>query len=143
MESVGFIQQEFRRLANPRKAKPMAAYMKTDMPFYGVQKPARVAVCQELKRRFPIESAAQYRRAVLALWNLPHREEKYAAIWLAQACPRFIKPGAMPLYRRLIVEGAWWDFVDDVAIRLAGMVWLHHRETASAIMDRWVEHDCV
>jgi 3-methyladenine DNA glycosylase AlkD len=138
-DMVNFIQREFRRQANPRKAKPMAAYMKTDMPFYGVQKPARVAVLREMKTKFPIESASGYKRAILALWNLPHREEKYGAIWLAQAYPSYITPASVPLYRRLIVEGAWWDFVDDLAIRLVGVVWLNNRAKITPIMDKWID----
>jgi 3-methyladenine DNA glycosylase AlkD len=138
-EMIHFIQSRFRALADPRKAGPMAAYMKTDMPFHGIQKPQRVQVFREMKKQFPIESAAQYKRAILALWNLPHREEKYAAISIAQSWPEFMVPGAIPLYRRLIVEGAWWDFVDDIAIRLTGIVWLKHRPRMSAIMDKWID----
>src|SRR5262245_39479737 len=125
-EMVVFIQSRLRAVADPHKAKPMAAYMKTDMPFYGVQKPARVAIMREPKKKFPIASAADYKRAVLALWKLPHREEKYGAIWLAQAWTQYITPASVPLYQQLIVEGAWWDFVDDLAIRLTGIVWLNH-----------------
>ena len=70
--------------ANPAKAGPMAAYMKTDMPFYGVQKAGRVPIMRMLKRECPPASRAEYERAVLALWDLPHREEKYLAIGYAQ-----------------------------------------------------------
>lgn len=138
-DMIVFIQHQLRKQANPRKAKPMAAYMKTEMPFYGVQKPARVAVLREAKKRFPITTRAQYQKAILSLWKLTHREEKYGAIWLAQAYPEFIVPESIPLYRRLIVEGAWWDFVDDLAIRLTGIVWLNHREVASEVMDKWID----
>ena len=138
-ELVRFVQTRFRALANPRKAGPMAAYMKTDMPFYGVQKPARVAVLREAKAKFPIETRSQYESAILALWKLPHREEKYAAIWIAQGFDEFIVPASLPLYRRLIVEGAWWDFVDDVAIRLVGRLTLDHRSKLAPIMDRWID----
>ena len=139
-ELVTFVQRRFRDLADPRKAGPMAAYMKTDMPFYGIPKPQRVPVFHEMRKRFPIENQRDYQRAVLALWKLPHREEKYAAIHVAQAWPKFITPASLPLYQQLIVEGAWWDFVDDLAIRLAGILWLNHRETASGVMDTWIDH---
>jgi hypothetical protein len=49
------------------KARDMAAYMKTDIPFYGVQKPARVVIMREAKKKFPITSRSEYQRAVLAL----------------------------------------------------------------------------
>jgi 3-methyladenine DNA glycosylase AlkD len=138
-ELVTFVRASFRALSDSRKAREMAAYMKTEMPFYGVQKPDRVPICRELKRCFPIESHAQYTRAVLAMWSQPHREEKYTAIFLALAWPRFIVPASLPLYRRLIVEGAWWDLVDDVAIKLVGPLVLSHRARMSPLMDRWIE----
>ena len=50
---VRFVQSELSRLADPARAAPMAAYMKTDMPFYGVQKTSRVPIARELKKRFP------------------------------------------------------------------------------------------
>lgn len=117
----------------------MQAYMKTDMPFYGVPKPGRVIIARELKKRFPIETAKDYKAAVLALWALPHREEKYLAISVAQIWPDLIVPGSLPMYRRMIVEGAWWDFVDDVAIRLVGRLVREHRARMQPIMDRWID----
>jgi 3-methyladenine DNA glycosylase AlkD len=39
----------------------------------------------------------------------------------------------------MIEEGAWWDFVDDIAIRLIGMVLLDDRERMSPQLDRWID----
>ncbi len=50
---VRYVQGELGKLADPVKAVPMAAYMKTDMPFYGVSKPDRVPIAREVKARFP------------------------------------------------------------------------------------------
>jgi len=119
----------------------MAAYMKTEMPFYGVKRPARTPVFKAMVERFPIESAVAYERAVLALWSQPHREEKYMAIRLARHYRRFIELPRLPLYRRLIVEGAWWDFVDEVAAHLVGELLLRHRGEVGPVMDLWVGDD--
>ena len=27
---------------------------------------------------------------------------------------QFLVPASMPLYRRLVIEGDWWDFVDEI-----------------------------
>ena len=62
----------------------MAAYMKTSMPFYGVPTPTREQIHRELKARFAIANRKDYERAVLGLWTLPHREEKYFAIDVAR-----------------------------------------------------------
>ena len=135
-----FIREQFRALANPSNARPMAAYMKTNMPFYGIKKPDRVPVLREMDRLFPINSRAEYKKAITSLWSLPHREEKYAAIHIAVKHKKFIVPEMLPLYRRMITDGAWWDFVDDIAIRLVGTLVLEHRDLMNPKMDRWIEN---
>lgn len=137
-ELIAFVERELRQRANPRNAVAMAAYMKTSMPFYGVAKPAREEIARELKRRFSIANQKEYAHAVLRLWKLPHREEKYFAIDVARTWPDFIVPVSMPLYRRLIEEGAWWDTVDEIAAHLVGAVLLGHRKEIALMMDRWI-----
>ncbi len=138
-EMTRFLAGRLRELADPVRAADMAAYMKTDMPFYGVPRPELVKIQREMRRRFPVTSRSEYRRAVEALWAAPHREEKYCAIGLAIDHPRYVTPVSVPLYRRMIVEGGWWDLVDDIAIRLVGKVLLDHRETMRPKLDRWID----
>ena len=125
--------------ADPAKAEPMAAYMKTDTPFFGVQKTGRLPVHRELVRRFPPENRADYREAVLALWSQPHREERYLAIDYAGSFPRYITVSSIPMYRRMIVDGAWWDFVDAIAIHLVGQVLLNQREATTPRVAAWID----
>ncbi|MFC1683400.1 DNA alkylation repair protein [Candidatus Zixiibacteriota bacterium] len=134
-----FIQQQLQALADPAKAGPMAAYLKTDMPFYGVQKPDRVPIYKEMKKRFRPQSQEDYECAVLALWSLPHREEKYTAITFALQNEAFITTKSLPLYEGLIREGAWWDLVDGVASDLVGRVLLEHRSQTRAAIEKWVD----
>ena len=133
-----FVQAELSRQANPAKAVPMAKYMKTDMPYYGVQKPARAEIAREVKKRFPPQSRRDYKSIVTTLWALPHREEKYLAIQLAQMSPEYIDSASLDLYETLIRQGAWWDFVDDVAVRLVGKVFYDERAATQKLMDQWV-----
>lgn len=136
-ELVSFIREAYSRLADPNKAGPMAAYMKTTMPFYGIQKPERTPVYREMKKRFVPTSREQYAKAVQALWSLPHREEKYAAIEYAKQHKTFIDAHSIPLYRELIEDGAWWDFVDDIAINLVGHAYLAERAPIKPIIETW------
>jgi hypothetical protein len=41
----------------------MQAYMKSAMPFYGVQKPARVALAREVFAAYPLSSFEAWREA--------------------------------------------------------------------------------
>ena len=64
------------------------------------------------------------RDAVLAVWRgATHREERYAAIDLAQR-PRdraFDRAASLPMYEEIIVDGAWWDLVDPIASHHRGV----------------------
>lgn len=119
----------------------MAAYMKTDMPFYGIQKPDRIPIYREMKMSFQPQTQKEYEKAVLSLWSLPHREEKYAAIEYAKQNEKFLTPASIDLYRTLLVQGAWWDFVDDIAITLVGHTYLAHRSEIKSITNQWIDDD--
>jgi len=120
----------------------MAAYMKTEMPFYGVQKPGRVAVIRQMKRAFVPESAGDYAAGVRALWALPHREERYLALSFASAHRRFVTVEQLDLYESLIREGAWWDLVDEIIMKLVNPITLEAKRRGDSsvrqTMDAWV-----
>ena len=126
---------------DPKKAADMAAYMKTEMPFYGVQAAERDGIVREVKPDIDLESRDDYEALVLAHWERPHREEKYIAVRLARRWSRYIGPASMPLYERMIREGAWWDFVDEIAEHLVGRVLERAPEQTWPILDAWIEDE--
>lgn len=136
-----FLAAELAKVGDPKRATDMAAYMKTDMPFYGVSSPERAKVYRQLRSRFPITSRADYVSAVRAMWERPHREERYCAISLAVDHAEYVTIGSVPLYRRMIREGAWWDFVDEIAAHLIGKVLLDDRERMAPKLDRWIDDE--
>jgi len=139
--AVNYVSDALEASANPEKASGMQAYMKTEMPFYGVQKAGRAPIVREVVRTFAPEDRDQYEQLVLALWTLPHREEKYVALGVARHFIEFTVPESLPLYRRLIVEGAWWDFVDEVATKLVRSLVLNHPSQTWPVVDTWIEED--
>jgi 3-methyladenine DNA glycosylase AlkD len=134
-----YVTAELRALADPAKAPAMAAYMKTAQPFYGVPTPRRAIIMRETRDRFVPADQKSYERNVLALWKLPYREEQYCAIAYARQHPRFIAPPALWLYERMIREGAWWDFVDEIAVTLVGTVLGNFRAKTRPIIERWCD----
>ena len=138
---VDYVALELAQRGDPADAAAMAAYMKTDMPFYGVKKPGRVIVMRAVMERFRLETRRHYETAVRALWRQPHREEKYLAINLAGRYPQYVTLSSVPIYRMMIVQGAWWDFVDAIAADLVGRVLLQQRPRMSATLDSWIDHD--
>lgn len=136
-----YTQTALTAAANPEKAGGMQAYMKTEMPFYGVQKAGRTPILRHLAKEYPPEDRDEYEELVLALWDLPHREEKYLAQGLATKHKQFIVPDSLPLYRRMIVEGAWWDFVDEVATHMIRPLVINYSNETWPIVDPWIDDE--
>jgi len=140
-EAQRFATAALAAVADPSKADGMQAYMKTDMPYFGVQKPARAAILRDLVRDFPPRDRAEYEEMVVGLWQLPHREEKYLALGVARHFEAYVMPESLPLYRRLIVDGAWWDLVDEVATHLICDLVVGYSEEVWPVVDTWIDDD--
>jgi len=136
-----YVTAELKRLANPAKAPAMAAYMKTMQSFFGVPTPMRTAMLKQMGERFAPTDQKSYARSVTALWKLPHREERYCAITFARRYEQFITPASLPLYERIVREGAWWDYVDEIAVNLVGAVYGNFRAQTRPIIERWIDDD--
>jgi 3-methyladenine DNA glycosylase AlkD len=112
-------------LADPAKAPEMQAYMKSEMPFRGVPKPGRTVLNRRLIAEYPLPNRELFTKAVLTLWReAEFREERYVALDLAghRAYAGWQDSSLLPLYEELVVTGAWWDFVDEIAIRRIGPI---------------------
>ena len=122
----------------------MQAYMKSAMACHGVQKPARLAALRPMLRGHTLPDRVSWDATVRALWDgASFREERYAAIDLARhraysAWATDVR--SMDLYEHLIVTGAWWDYVDDVAIRLVGPALRAHRAEVTPMVLGWARN---
>jgi 3-methyladenine DNA glycosylase AlkD len=134
------IRRELAARADPAKAPEMRAYMKSEMPFLGVQKPGRREVARIVFPAHPLDGFEAWRDTVLRLWReATYREERYLAIALARDARyrSHRSAAALPMYEELIVTGAWWDFVDEVAIRLVGELDLSFLPSWAVDPDLW------
>lgn len=123
---------------DPIRAESMASYMKTDMPFYGVPSPVRRKILKALVPAHRPSANDEYRRQVARLWEQPHREEKYLAIEWAKRHRAFVTFENLGLYERMVIEGAWWDLVDDIAAHLVGAVVRADTERMRPVLERWL-----
>lgn len=134
------LRRDFKAAGDPVRAKGAQSYMKSGMPYHGVATPVMRKICRAAFRELAFESAGHWRAEVLAIWTgASFREERYAAVELTgvrQASP-FQTPDAMPLYEKLIVEGAWWDFVDWIASRRVGPILLANPAPMKRLMRQW------
>jgi len=134
------LKKSLRAAADPAKAPAMQAYMKSSMPYLGVQAPQLRQAIRAVFAAHPVESFEEWRDAVMELWReARYREERYAAIELAGYTPYrlFRSLEALPMYEEMIVSGAWWDFVDTIATHQLGELLRRHPFEMPAILRQW------
>jgi 3-methyladenine DNA glycosylase AlkD len=140
LELVAATRSALREAADPERAPQMQAYMKSAMPYLGVRVPRVRGLVRALAKQRPPASTEELVATVRALWDqADHREERYAATALAGApvVRRLRRPELIGVYRHLIVTGAWWDHVDELAGNRVGPILLAHQETVTPVIAAW------
>jgi 3-methyladenine DNA glycosylase AlkD len=134
------LRKALRAAANPAKAPGMQAYMKSAMPYLGVQTPVLRKAVRPLLAAHPLGRFKEWHDTVLELWReARYREERYAAIELAgyHRYREFRTLEALPMYEEMITSGAWWDYVDAIATRQLGEILRHDPVPTSAVLREW------
>lgn len=101
----------------------MQRYMKSAMPYHGVKLPVVRKTARALFAELAFADRAAWEASVRGLFHgAEFREERYAAIVLLahKRAKAWRTREALPLYEELIVEGAWWDLVDELASHFVG-----------------------
>lgn len=127
-------------LADPARARQMQAYMKSEMLYLGISAPKLRAALREVFATYPFASAEAWRADVLALWrNAVAREERYAALQLTghRKAKAFQTLDALPMYEEMIVDGAWWDYVDELAANRIGPLLAAYPKPMTETMRAW------
>ncbi len=137
---VTAVRTELAAAANPVKAPEMQRYMKSAMPFHGVPKPERQTITRRLFAEHPLPDRASLVAAAGKLWReAEFREERYVAIDLTghRAHARWQDSSLLPLYEEMVVTGAWWDYVDEIASRRVGPILRAEPAVVGPLMRKW------
>ncbi len=141
---VRAIRETLAGAGDPERAAAQRRYMKSEMPFRGITSPELTALLRPLMATYDPASRAAWEATVRSLWDdATHREERYAALVLAKhrAARSWRDPSLVPLVRHLVVTGAWWDLVDDIAVHLAGAVLAEHPDEMAPVVRAWAADD--
>lgn len=121
----------------------MQQYMKSAMPFYGIPAAARRKLQTGVFVRFPMSDTDELIGTARSLWDdATHREERYASIDLVDyRGNRTLEDlRCLPMYESWIVEGAWWDYCDDVSgNRIKSLLLRYPSETKPHLLS-WAKH---
>jgi 3-methyladenine DNA glycosylase AlkD len=134
------LRAELGRVADPEKAPQMQAYMKSEMPYHGVPSPLLKKVCRVVFADIEIPDFKSWQNHVLDIWRgAIFREERYGALYFAglTRAKAYQTIAAMDAYEEMIVSGAWWDYVDDIAIHRVGAVLANDPKPTKRLMLAW------
>jgi 3-methyladenine DNA glycosylase AlkD len=143
---VEAVREALAAHAAPDRAATQQRYMKSPLPFRGLTSPQLATVLRPLLEDpgLRLSSAADWTATIRLLWDeAAYREEWYAALALARhrLYRRWLDSDSMALWRHLVVTGAWWDVVDDVATHLVREVRLRAPEVEGLRLREWAASD--
>jgi 3-methyladenine DNA glycosylase AlkD len=138
------VRRALAEVGDPDKAPAMQAYMKSRMPFLGVDARTMRSACKAVFDARPLADEQQWREAVRLLWDgATHREEWYAAIELTGH--RYYRghqgPDTLALYLHLVTTGAWWDVVDNIAGNRVGPILRSSPGIVTPVVRSWAVDD--
>ena len=110
----------------------------------GVRVPVMRKTARAVFERYPPVCADNWRATILALWReATYREQRYAAVELAVHRPflRWLNMDSVPLLDEIIVDGAWWDYVDRIAPAGLGRVLSTEPKPMSSVVRGWARDE--
>ena len=141
---VDDVRRALASAADPEVAAKQQAYMKSAMPYFGLPAPRLKAELRPLLQKWQPVDDEPWAGTVRVLWDeATHREEWYAAIAVARhrRARAWLDAASLDLWEDLVVTGAWWDVVDEVATHLVGDVLAGHRSVATPVVRAWATDD--
>ncbi|SHJ13758.1 3-methyladenine DNA glycosylase AlkD [Lutispora thermophila DSM 19022] len=124
--------------ADSEKALQMAAYMKDNFSFLGIQKPKRQQITKEFIKEAKKGKAVDW-DVVDMLWNLPEREFQYLAVDYLIALKDYVKDEDIEKIEKLITTKSWWDTVDAIASIIVGEMCRKYPELIEKNIMDWAE----
>jgi 3-methyladenine DNA glycosylase AlkD len=135
------VRDALAQAGDPERAAGQQRYMKSPMPFRGVRLPRVRTLTRSVSQGWRPDRTT-WEATVRELWDrADYREERYAAVALARAGQDWLDAGSVPLFRHLLVTGAWWDLVDEISQHLAGTALAAHPAELAPVLWAWSSDD--
>ncbi|MEZ5194308.1 MAG: DNA alkylation repair protein [Nocardioides sp.] len=144
MDPVARIRAAIKAAGDPVRAAEQQRYMKSAMPYRGISSPELRALLRPILADYRPAGREGWAHDVRELWDgATFREERYAATALARhrLARDWQDLESLGLYRHLVVTGAWWDHVDEIAAHLAGAALAARRPEVTPVLRDWARAD--
>jgi len=131
----------FEAHRNDKKAKAMAAYLRNQFDFYGIQSPLRRSLQKEIFTQQGKPLGDELKAIVQLCWADKHRELQHFAMDLMLKSIKELDDSFIPFIEKLILQKSWWDTVDWLAPTGIGMILKRYPHLIQPLTSRWIEDD--
>ncbi|HMN89696.1 MAG TPA: DNA alkylation repair protein [Saprospiraceae bacterium] len=136
------VQARYQQHASAANAAAMQRYMKDQFLFFGIKKPERVTLSEQLIRELGVPASTQALSAVCRqCFQAEPREMQYFAADLLRPRIKKYEVELLPLLEELMLEKSWWDTIDFLAPKLAGNILLRFPGAIADYPARWIDSD--
>jgi 3-methyladenine DNA glycosylase AlkD len=144
---IADLRARFAAHADATLAGPMQAYMKSALPFHGIPAPLRRRMTAAAVAAHPARDTAALAQTMRVLWSSARfREERYAAVELprlGRMHPTLVGLELLAVAEHMVVDGAWWDLVDDLSGNLIARLLERHPREMNPVLRRWAKGDAL
>jgi 3-methyladenine DNA glycosylase AlkD len=107
------LKQCFESLADKKKAIPMAAYMRNQFDFYGIQAAQRKIISKDIIQKDKKNGIIDWELLDLC-FDDDHREFQYFVMDYLKALKKYLTFDDIPRLYRFIKNKQWWDTIDGL-----------------------------
>lgn len=143
---VEAVREALAGAGDGERAAAQQAYMKSALPFHGITSPQLRALLRPILAdpALRLTSRERWAAAITELWDgATHREQRYAALAVARhrLYRGWVDEQMLPLWEHLVVTGAWWDLVDEIAGHLVADTRRRSPEAVTPVLRSWAVAD--
>jgi 3-methyladenine DNA glycosylase AlkD len=131
----------FESNADAKRAEGAKAYMRNQFEFYGLTAPDRKALVRDYwnsDNRLSIEDLPEF---IELCWQHPMRELQYVGMDTMIQLSKKLQRKDIAMLELMITERSWWDTVDLVASRGAGVYFQKFPEEIPLRIESWMQSD--
>jgi 3-methyladenine DNA glycosylase AlkD len=133
------LRQELSFVSDPEKASQMAAYMKGQFRFFGVQSKQRKDISNRIWKDNKTVIIAEFKQICIEAWQCDEREVQYTAMdWLGKL-ESSLELDDLAFIESLIKYKSWWDTVDFLASHGVGQILKSDQEVRRNTCERYLE----
>lgn len=129
----------FESHADPKRASGAKAYMRNQFDFFGLTSPDRKHLVREYWKQHEPITINDLPEFIELCWQHPMREMQYAGMDVVIQHAKKLQRKDLAMLELMITEKSWWDTVDVVAARCAGVYFQKFPEEIPLRIEAWMQ----